>query len=150
MGNGQIRITMLTWIWIILEEPKKGVKIKLIPIFLSSSFRTVVTTLEYKNGAWSNWNYNGSMHMECPGETQKDAKIYLGYPNTFPGYLASRTWLICGVWWIPQRRPLREVGTFRAELQMETKCNQKSQTPWIKVDFFAMQLFLSVLLWFFT
>ena len=52
-----------------MEHPggaQKGVKIKLIPIFLSSSFRGVVITLEYKNGSWTNWIYNIYMHMEYP------------------------------------------------------------------------------------
>ena len=53
----------------------KGVKIKLIAIFLSSSFRRVMTTLEYKNGSWSNWIYNVNMHMEPFGTAQKGVKI---------------------------------------------------------------------------
>ena len=56
---------------------QKGVKIKLIPIFLNSSFSTVVTTLEYKNGSYSNWIYNVNMHIEHPGGGPKGVKIKL-------------------------------------------------------------------------
>ncbi len=63
-----------------MEHPggaPKGVKIKLIPIFLSFSFSIVVTTLEYKNESWSNWIYNVNMHMDHPGAAQKGVKIKL-------------------------------------------------------------------------
>ena len=56
---------------------QKGVKIKLIPIFLSSTFRTVVTTFEHNNGAWSYWIYNVNMHVVHPGGAQKGVKIKL-------------------------------------------------------------------------
>ena len=59
---------------------QKVAQIKLIPIFLSSFFRTVVTTFEKKNGSWSNWIYNVNMHMDHPGGLQIRCKNKT-YPN---------------------------------------------------------------------
>ena len=79
MGHGQIGFTVLTWVWIILEESQKGVRIKLIPISLSSSFRRVVTTLQYKNGPWSNLIYNVNMDIEHPRRKGSSEKKILGW-----------------------------------------------------------------------
>ena len=54
-----------------------GLSIKVIIFPVAKYFSvmlTVETTLEYKNGLWSNWIYNVYIHMGC-GAIQKGVKI---------------------------------------------------------------------------